>query len=284
MLLALCLLVYGNTYAQQYDAFKVKVTGKGQPVILIPGATCGGGEWDETVAHWNGKYQCHVLTLAGYAGVPPLQHGPYLDHIRQQVEQYITDNKLNNVILVGHSIGGVLSMWIAADMKEHLQKVVVVDAMPFYAMTQNPHAADTFSEKQAQGMYSRYSSMNDQQFRTSQRMMAGFMCLDSTRWNQIVEWGAQSDRKTMAYTMTEMMSKDLRRDIARINVPVLVLAAYSQMPQYPSFTREAVMDQFGDQYKACAKCTVHVAEGKTRHFVMYDNPQWYYKELDSFLQ
>lgn len=286
LLAIITLLFYCHlaTAQNKYDAFQVKVSGEGQPVILIPGATCSGAEWDETVAHWDGKYQTHVITIAGFGGAPAMAEGPFLAKVKTEIEQYIIDNKLKNVILVGHSIGGFLSLWIASEMKSNLSKVVVVDAMPFFAAAQNPNAADTFSEVQAKSMLESYNKMDDKQLHDNQVRMAQFMCLDSSRWDKIAAWGGQSDKKTMAYAMTEMLTKDLRKQIATINVPVLVLAAFSAMPQYPQFTREAVVAQFKDQYKACTKCTIEVAKGSTRHFIMYDNPLWFYKEMDTFLQ
>ena len=50
--------------------FAVKVTGTGQPMILIPGLACSGEVWDSTVAHFKDRCECHVLTLAGFAGQP----------------------------------------------------------------------------------------------------------------------------------------------------------------------------------------------------------------------
>ena len=87
----------------------------------------------------------------------------------------------------------------------------------------------------------------------------------------------------MAYTMTEMLSKDLRKTINNIKVPVLVLAAYAKMPNYPAYTRETVTNTYTDQYKECGKCMVHVSEGNTRHFIMYDDPTWFFKEVDTFI-
>ncbi|MFI5196187.1 MAG: alpha/beta fold hydrolase [Chitinophagales bacterium] len=268
---------------KKYDAFQVKVSGKGQPVLLIPGATCSGDEWKETVAHLSGSHECHVFTLAGYAGAPPLSKGPYLETIKNQIEQYMEDKKLNNVILIGHSIGGVLSLWIASDRNVHLQKVVIVDAMPFFAAAQSPNTVDTFDESKAIAMLDNLNKMNENQMKFNQMMTARYMCNDSTKWNAITSWGLQSDKKTMAYTMAEMNSKDLRQTISKVNIPVLVLAAYGKIPQYPQFTRESVIETFADQYKACGKCTVHVAADKTKHFVMYDAPEWYYKEMDDFI-
>lgn len=42
----------------QINAFKVEVSGKGKPIILIPGYSCSGEVWNETVAHLKNKYEC----------------------------------------------------------------------------------------------------------------------------------------------------------------------------------------------------------------------------------
>lgn len=268
----------------KYDAFTVKVTGHGQPVLLIPGATCSGDEWNETVARYKDKYQCHVFTLAGYAGTTPLSKGPYLSTIKKQLEEYITDNKLDNVILIGHSIGGFLSLCIASEMKTNLQKVVVVDALPFFAGTFNPNAPDTFSEQQAQTTLASYTKMDDNALKENQLGVARFLCRDSTKWDMIATWGAASDRKTFAYTITEMMTNDMRKKVSNIEVPVLVLGAYCKVHQYTNYTRESVVKTYSEQYAACPKCMVHVATGNTKHFIMYDNPEWYFAEVDNFLK
>ena len=253
-------------------------------MILIPGATCSGDEWNETVQHLSKNYECHVITLAGYAGTTPLPNGPYLETMKNQIEEYIRDRNLNNVILIGHSIGGMLSLWIASEMNDHLQKALIVDAMPFFAVVKDEHASDTFNENTAKAMLADMNKMNNDQLKFRQAMTARYMCSDSAHWDIITTWGIMSDKKTMAYTMNEMNTKDLRKTISNIKIPVLVLGAYSYIPQYPTYTRESVVKIYGDQYKACSKCTVHVAEGNTKHFVMYDNPKWYFKEMDAFFK
>ncbi len=267
----------------KYTAFQVTVTGKGQPIILIPGASCSGDEWKETVAHLSGKYQCHVLTLAGYAGTPALANGPYLETFKTQIKQYIADEKLEHVILIGHSIGGFLSLCIACEMGAPLEKVLAVDALPFFALTQNPNASNTFSETQAQKMLAIYDGMDEKGMMANQMTAAKFLCRDSTRWATIAGWGAKSDKKTFAYTLTEMMTNDIRKKISSIKVPVLVLAAYCKMPSYPGYTRESVVKTFTDQYEACKTCTIHTTDDNARHFIMYDALEWYYAEVDKFL-
>jgi len=43
-------------------SFVVKVSGKGTPMILIPGFSSSGDTWNATAAHFQDKYECHVIT------------------------------------------------------------------------------------------------------------------------------------------------------------------------------------------------------------------------------
>ena len=272
-----------STNAQSNPVFQVKVSGKGQPMLFIPGATCSGDEWQETVAHYNKIYQCHVFTFAGYAGVAALAEGPYLDTFKSSLIAYIKNNNLNHVILVGHSIGGFLSLWIASELHDRLEKLVIVDALPFFAGALNPNAQPGFKKEQAQAMLAAFNKMNDQQLKAYQLQVTRTLCADSTKWDMIAEWGARSDRKTMAYSMSEMMGNDLRDKIASITVPVLVLAAFKPMEQYPQFTRESVEATFKKQYDKCKTCLIHISPS-AKHFVMYDSPEWFLEETDSFIK
>lgn len=263
-------------------AFQVKVSGKGQPMLFIPGATCSGEEWQASAAYFSQKYQCHVFTLAGYAGIPPLANSPYLNTFKSELIKYITDNKLKNVIIVGHSIGGFLALKIASEMTRDLEKVVIIDAMPFYAGALNPAAKIGFNEQQAKIMLTSLEKMNNNQLKSYQLAIAKTLCADSSKWDMIAGWGSSSDRKTVAYTVNEMMGEDIRLEIAKIKVPVLVMAAYKSVPEYIGFTKEYVEDTFKQQYKRCTTCTIIISP-PAKHFIMYDAPDWFVSEIDAFI-
>lgn len=268
---------------KSYSGFTVEVSGSGQSLLLLPGATCSGHEWDETVAHYKGRFQFHVFTLAGYAGLAPLQHGPYLDSFKIQIEQYIRYKHLSHIILMGHSIGGFLCLQIGIDSLPEIDKIVIIDAMPFFAGAMNPSATSGFSEEKAKMTLAAYSAMNDSTMFSNQLAAAKYLCNDSMHWNQIATWGMRSDKKTMAYSIMEMMGNDLRQSISSIQIPVLVLAAYDASPRFPAYTREFALKTYISQYEECSKCSIDMAEGGTKHFIMYDNPAWMYKELDGFI-
>jgi pimeloyl-ACP methyl ester carboxylesterase len=79
-----------------------------------------------------GKHQCHVVTLAGFAGVPAID-APLLPAAEQQLSDYITANKFDRPVVIGHSLGGFLGMKLAADHPEQVGRLVIVDTLPALA-------------------------------------------------------------------------------------------------------------------------------------------------------
>lgn len=104
-----------------HPSFTVRVVGRGRPLLLIPGLTCPAAVWDETVAHYQSRYQCHVLSLAGFGGVPaPANAGApesgaesFLPAVREQLLAYIKSQRLDRPAIIGHSLGGFMGLWLS---------------------------------------------------------------------------------------------------------------------------------------------------------------------------
>jgi len=112
------------------EPFQVKVTVHGRPIILIPGLASGGATWDSTAAHYKDRYECHVLTVAGFAGVPRIP-APMLDRVRDGIADYIRMKKLDKPTIVGHSLGGFLALAVAVQFPDLPGRLVIVDSYPF---------------------------------------------------------------------------------------------------------------------------------------------------------
>ena len=108
-LLLLVIIFISITYhTKAQTAFKVEVSGKGEPVSK--------------------HYECHVFTFAGFGGVPPVEK-PWLPKIKEEVVEYVHRRKLQHAVIIGHSLGGTLGLWLAATEPTLFKKVIVVDAL-----------------------------------------------------------------------------------------------------------------------------------------------------------
>jgi len=266
--------------APEHPAFKVEVTGKGAPIILIPGLASAGEVWNGTVAHYCGaKYQCHVLTLAGFAGVPAIQ-GPFLPTVEQQISDYIAANKFDHPIIIGHSMGGFLGMKLAADHPDQVGRLIIVDTLPALMATQMPSMTQAQMKEAAEGMRARMLAMDKSAAKAMRQQTLANMITKPEDIQRAEGWGERSDCATVANSMAEMMSEDLRQEVSRIKAPTLVLGSWIA---YKNFGSKPMFEQlYKTQYQQLAGVKVELADN-ARHFIMYDDPAWMYDRIDNFL-
>ncbi|GAB3226602.1 alpha/beta hydrolase [Hymenobacter seoulensis] len=261
--------------------FTVRVVGKGQPVLLIPGLTCPGTVWDETVARYQKQYQCHVISLAGFGGqAAPASTDKLLLNVRDQLLAYIKTQKLSKPAIIGHSLGGFMALWMSSTQPDAVGPLVIVDSLPFMAAIQNP--SQTAEEAKPAAEMMRQQMSRAQNNLTMARQMSASMMTDTARITQTARWSVASDMPTVAQAYYDLMTTDLRQDIARIQQPVLVLGAWAAYKQYGS-TKESTKAIFEQQYAKLPKHHVEMSEAG-RHFLMYDDTQWFFAQTDAFLK
>jgi pimeloyl-ACP methyl ester carboxylesterase len=270
------ILLFSLTSAQKKYDFDVKIVGKGTPIIMIPGFSSSGDVWKETVEHLKNNYECHILTLPGFAGVKPID-GDFLPKMRDEIIAYTKDRKLKNPIIMGHSLGGFLSASIASSEPQLFKKVIIVDGVPFYPAMQNPNItveqAKSFINKE--NSIKQFTSMTDEQLKAFSESGAKALVTDPEKVKLVASWQMKSDRTTLGTAFYEMMTTDIRSDLSKIESPVLVLGS-----KYESLEQSQKI--LSNLYKNVKNLTLQIADAK--HFIMYDNPQWFYDNLDKFLK
>jgi len=258
-------------------SFAVKVVGQGPPVILIPGLSCSGAVWDGTVEHLKDHYQCHVLTLAGFAGQPRIP-APFLETVRNDLAAYIRDQKLDHPVIIGHSLGGFLVLWLASHDPDLPGPLVIVDSYPFLPASFMPNATvetiKPMAEKMRAGM-----AVPRPQFFTNSEMSVKMMVTRPNDFDRVMSWVKTTDPLAAGDAMFDLFSHDLRGDIACIKSPTLVLATWIAYKDYT--TSDEVQGRLNQQYAQLKNCKVVMAE--TRHFIMLDDPKWFYQQVDTFL-
>jgi N-formylmaleamate deformylase len=262
-------------------SFAVEVTGKGRPMILIPGLASSGKTWDTTVAHYKDKYECHVLTLAGFAGQPPIQSDSFLQTVRDDIISYIRDNKLQKPVIVGHSLGGFVALWIAEQAPGLVGPLVIVDSLPFLGGITSDTATAESVKPIADQIRKMYAGPNAEQAAKMSELQIRSMVTKDADFETIKGWGRTSDGATVGEAMAELFTTDIRSGIPEIQSSTLVMGTWIGYKDYT--TRDKVKANFDSQYAGLARLDF-VMFDNARHFIMLDDGDGFFRTMDGFLK
>jgi N-formylmaleamate deformylase len=264
--------------------FHVSVQGRGEPVILIPGLSSSGDVWDGTVAHLKANHQCHVLTLAGFAGQPAwpaVDQGKFLISVEDELATYIHQQNLRQPVIIGHSLGGEVALEFAIRYPALAGRLIIVDSMPFLAG--EFFQVDTVAQGHSGALKMRASIKNETHeqyldFVKSGAATRGMVTSDAD-FTTLTKWGLTSDQPTVAEALYELLEIDLRPRLGEIHQPTLVFASCAG---WPDTFRDQAQQIFDGEYQGLKQKEIVMA-GKERHFIMLDNPTWFYSQIDRFL-
>lgn len=273
--LALVILFTLSTQAQaNKQPIHVKVVGKGNPVLLLPGFTVPGESWNATVNQLKDNYEFHVVTLAGFGGKEPIEF-PWLPKVNEALENYIEQQQLKNVTVVGHSLGGSMAIWLASRENNNIAKIVLVDALPASGALMIPNFKpenlvydSPFNKQQL--------AMAENNFEQMAQGMSQGMSLNPDAQKQIKNWIISADRKTYVYGYTDYLKMDLREDLKNISIPVTIIAADKP------FGKEMVTKTYQSQYANLTKYDLIITDNSA-HFVMFDKPEWFGEQIQQIL-
>ncbi|HVT13580.1 MAG TPA: alpha/beta hydrolase [Fimbriimonadaceae bacterium] len=276
--LALLMFAAVSAFARDYS-FAVKVVGHGKPVILIPGLTCTGDVWDGTVAKLKDKYECHILTLPGFGKQPPID-GPYLSHVRDDIIAYVKDKKLDHPMVIGHSLGGFMVFYLGVAEPKLFGKMVSVDGLPFLAVIFNPKATAESMKPMAEMIAKQMTSSKPEAFQASIKSNLVQEITEPKNVDAMDAFCKDSNPADVAEAMKEMLVTDLRGEVSKIQSPILLIAA-GQWAKTDA-QKKSLNEIYSSQIQTIPNAKLEVA-WTARHFVMLDDPAFFYKAVEDFL-
>lgn len=268
---AFSLSIYANIESQPIS---VEVTGKGKPIVLIPGFTVPGEIWNPIVKKLEKNYECHIVTLAGFGGKEPIEF-PWLPKVNESLKNYILKNNLQNATIIGHSLGGTIATWLAAQNDLKLSKIILIDALPASGALMIP---DFNPENLAyESQYNnQLLTMDDAAFEQIATAMSKGMSTKEPDQERIKDWIQKSDRKTYVYGYTDYLKLDLREDLKNISIPVTIIAATKP------YGEEMAKQTYKSQYANLKDYNFIIAENSA-HFIMLDKPDWFLEQIQMIL-
>ncbi|MGA3080400.1 MAG: alpha/beta hydrolase [Terracidiphilus sp.] len=255
----------------------------GKPdVLLIPGMSSSSAVWETEAMMLAPDYRLHLVQVGGFAGAPagPNASGPLLVPIVEELHAYIVANKMHPIV-IGHSMGGLMTLMLANRHPEDVRKIVIVEALPFSALLIDPEATAASIKPQAEAIRQQTLALPEDQYAAMQPMFAAAMVKNPDAQKLLAASFSASSRAVAVEAMEEDLETDLRADVASIKTPALVLYAYDATARQPEPAKYEALVQAA--YKSMPNVKL-VRIDDSRHFIMYDQLAKLDAAVEAFLK
>ncbi len=100
--------------------------GSGQPIIILHGLFGMSDNWITFAKKFAQTNKVYILDLRNHGQSPHHPQFTY-DLLVDDLLEFIKDKKLQNIILLGHSMGGKLAMKFSLEYPAYINKMIIVD-------------------------------------------------------------------------------------------------------------------------------------------------------------
>ena len=264
--------------------FTVTDTGTvGKPdVVLIPGLSSSRAVWDAEAAKLAPNFRLHLVQIDGFAGQTAgvnARSTELLPALVEELHGYLAASAIHPAVM-GHSLGGLLTLMLAEKYPADVSRLIIVDALPFYGLIYSPEATVEAVKPYADTARKQMESLNAEQWAAMQPMMAAQLSNSPEGQKVIAAGSSQSDRSVVIEAMMEDMQTDVRGDLAKIKAPTLVLYEHDATLRQPN--AETYAQTMKASYQAMPNAKLVQVDG-SRHFIMYDQPAKFDAAVEAFL-
>lgn len=259
----------------------VQTQGAGPDAILIPGLASSREVWADLASGLHKSHRIHLIELAGFASTPAISNpdGKVIAPAVDAIADYIQTQHINAPVVIGHSLGGEIAIMLAARHPDLVGRLMIVDALPFYTLMIDPAATRDTAVPHATATRDWLLGQSPEQMVEFQKASIARLAKTVAVRPALVTAGINSDRKTVADAVYELMITDLRPELGRINAPIEVVYAYDTLFGIAA----ASVDAMYRQAYASAPDIHFTRIDNSFHFIMLDQPERFSHTVESFL-
>ncbi len=103
--------------------------GSGSPIVIVHGLYGSSDNWINIGKRLSEKHTVYMIDQRNHGRSPFAPTNSYND-LRDDLEEFFKQHQIEKAILLGHSMGGKVAMWFAADFPEKIEKLVIADIAP----------------------------------------------------------------------------------------------------------------------------------------------------------
>jgi esterase len=103
--------------------------GQGQPLIILHGLLGSSDNWHTLGKHFGETFSVYTLDQRNHGQSPHSDDFNY-KLLTEDLEQFVSENKIGKADIIGHSMGGKTAMNFAVKNPTAVNKLIVVDIVP----------------------------------------------------------------------------------------------------------------------------------------------------------
>ena len=264
------------------NLFLASAEGRGRDVVLVHGLGASPQCWEQASELMGPGVRCHFIHIRGFAGEassPDRVQGEFLKPFADELAVYLRLHTRGGAAVVGHSMGGIASLILARDHPGLVKRLMVVDVPAFFSVLINPFASNGAMASFAEATRRRYVENDQSIFESQLRSAVQKLVTHPVAVERVIHWGIMSDRQMTADVMAEVMTTDLRPDLARIACPVEVLYAWDRAG---AATRAGLEQIYASSYSGLSNRRL-LRIDNARHYMMLDQPEVFYHAVRDWL-
>lgn len=117
--------------------------GSGQPFIILHGLFGSSDNWKTIANHLSPYFQVYLIDLRNHGRSFHSNEFSY-EAMSHDIEKFVLEKGLMNIILMGHSMGGKVAMTYALQNPGSIDKLIIVDIAPKYYAPHHQKYIDAF--------------------------------------------------------------------------------------------------------------------------------------------
>lgn len=267
-----------NLILKDGGLLKYEDQGSGRAILLLHGWGMQSEFFKEQIARLSPRFRVVVPDLRGHGQSSELQDGQGLSTLVDDVAELLVDLDLSQVIVIGWSMGAMIS-WSLLQRTEaaRVSALVSIDMVP--KLLNDPSWSFGLREGSNASVFSGVvSRMTADWPRFTKIFVPRIFARDrAVERKALVDWMVHETEhnhsQSMAQLWMSMADQDLRNDLANISLPTLVI--YGELSQlYRSEASEWVADNMPN--------ATRVGFANSGHAPHLEEPDLFNKEIESF--
>ncbi|APY08772.1 alpha/beta hydrolase [Winogradskyella sp. J14-2] len=247
------------------------IIGKGKPFVILHGFLGMGDNWKTLAKQFSeSNYQVHLVDQRNHGRSFHSEDFDY-ELMAEDLKAYCEEHNLNNIVLLGHSMGGKTAMRFATLFPELVSKLIVADISPRYY----PIHHDTILEGLSSLDFSEIKSRG-----AADKALSNFV----------------KDAGTRMFLLKNLYWVEKGQLALRINLPVLkakVSEVGEALPTHATFNKDTLFlkgdrsEYIGEQDEAIIHrhfpYSTIVSISNAGHWLHAENPEDFYDAVINFL-